>query len=98
MKIKPKLPVATGWEHKNKSNMIKSKIVEELTLASMSNYPLVSELRNLLLSEEAKRLKQEDLPTFCNLLAFYNEAERYYKEIGRILARLGKSCNDEIIQ
>ena len=74
--------------------MVKEKIVTELKLAIMNNKPLISELRNLILSEEAKKLKQEDTPTFCNLIAFYEEAERYDKEIRRILARLGKSCDN----
>ena len=54
--------------------MVKEKIVTELTLAIINNKPLISELRNLILSEEAKKLKQEDTPTFCNLIAFYEEA------------------------
>lgn len=74
--------------------MIKEKIVTELTLAIINNKPLISELRNFILSEEAKKLKQEDTPTFCNLIAFYEEAERYDKEIRRILTRLGKSCDN----
>lgn len=76
------------------NSMVKEKIVTELTLAIINNKPLISELRNFILSEEAKKLKQEDTPTFCNLIAFYEEAERYDKEIRRILARFGKSCDN----
>lgn len=76
------------------NSMVKEKIVTELTLAIINNKPLISELRNLILSEEAKKLKQEDTPKFCNLIAFYEEAERYDEEIRRILARFGKSCDN----
>lgn len=81
-------------KRKNKTAWLKKKIVTELTLAIINNKPLISELRNFILSEEAKKLNQEDTPTFCNLIAFYEEAERYDEEIRRILARFGKSCDN----
>ena len=95
----PQVQMIMGSTFKTKktqkqNSMVKEKIVTELTLAIINNKPLISELRNLILSEESKKLKQEDTPTFCNLIAFYEEAERYYKEIRRILARLGKSCDN----
>ena len=69
---------------------MKKKVVELPVAVILSNELILRDLRNALLSEDAKRLKREDPSAFCDLLAFYEEAERHGKEISRILARLGK--------
>lgn len=48
-------------------------------------------LSSLINREEVQKLKTDDPATFCELLAFYEEAERRYNEIRKIATRLGMS-------
>ena len=41
--------------------------------------------------KEVQKLKTDDLATFCELLAFYEEVKRYYDEVKKIATRLGMS-------
>ena len=46
-------------------------------------------LNSLINREEVQKLKSEDPATFCELLAFYEEAERHGDEVRKIATRLG---------
>lgn len=87
MKNKPTLPVATGWEHKTKSNM-KKNVIESLTEEKLHSKHLLEYLRSaIMLNKQMEKLKQEDPATFCEVIAFLEEME---KEVKKIIARLGK--------
>lgn len=48
-------------------------------------------LYSIINREEVQKLKTDDLATFCELLAFYEEVKRYYDEVKNIATRLGMS-------
>lgn len=48
-------------------------------------------LYSLINRKEVQKLKTDDIATFCELLAFYEEVKRYYDEVKKIATRLGMS-------
>lgn len=71
-----------------KENVIESQTEEKLH----SNY-LLEYLRNaIMLSKQMEKLKQEAPATFCEVIAFHEEMG---KEVKKIIARLGKSCDNK---
>ena len=76
---------------------MKENVIEFLTEERLHGKHLIEHLRNAMLSEESRKLKQKDPAAFCEVVAFLEEVEKHDMEVKKILARLGKSCNDEII-
>lgn len=73
-----------------KENVIESQTEEKHLLEYLRNA--------IMLSKQMEKLKQEDPATFCEVIAFLEEVEKHDMEVKKILARLGKSCDNKTVQ
>lgn len=70
---------------------MKEEIVTTIKTEMVQAKNLSCYIRNMIVSKEAQKLKPEDPATFCELLAFYEEVNRYCDEVKKIATRLGMS-------
>ena len=70
---------------------MKEEIVTIIKTEMVQEKNLLCYIRNMIVSKEAQKLKTDDPATFCELLAFYEEAERHNDEVRKIASRLGIS-------
>lgn len=70
---------------------MKEEIVTIIKTEIVQAKNLVCYIRNMIISKEVQKLKTDDPATFCELLAFYEEAERHNDEVRKIVSRLGMS-------
>lgn len=70
---------------------MKEEIARLIEFELEQNKLLLACLYSLINRKEVQKLKTDDLATFCELLAFYEEVKRYYDEVEKIATRLGMS-------
>lgn len=70
---------------------MKEEIVRIIEFEEGQKKLLFACLYSLINRQEVQKLKTDDLATFCELLAFYEEVKRYYDEVKKIATRLGMS-------
>lgn len=70
---------------------MKEEIVTTIKTDMVQAKNLLCYIRNMIISKEVQKLKTDDPATFCELLAFYEEAERHNDEVRKIVSRLGMS-------